>query len=323
VKPAAARPRSRADVHRPTGQRTAPRAPRRVSGPARPAPRPVTAPAGTAALPRRRQSTSVFERVRALPDHRLVDRLLRSRLWIIVVGVLLGGIVAMQVSLLKLNSGISRAVETTATLERQNGALEADIARLGATERIRSIAESRGMVLPPAGEVKYLRIRPDDVARAAATMTSPSDAARALLANGGFEPGTDPATLGTVTGATVAGGTATATPTAASAGTTVSTPTTTTTPTTATPTTVSTPTTTTTTPTTTTTTPTTTTPTTTTTPATTVTTTPTTTTPTTTTTSPTATTAGAGTTPSTTDTTTPGTATTAPATTAPATMTGQ
>ena len=31
----------------------------------------------------------------------------------------------MQVSLLKLNSGISRAVETTTTLERQNADLEA------------------------------------------------------------------------------------------------------------------------------------------------------------------------------------------------------
>ena len=131
----------------------------------------------------------------------------------------------MQVSLLKLNSGISRAVETSATLERQNGALEAAIARLGATDRIRSVAEARGMVLPPAGEVKYLRVRPDDATRATRTMTGPSDAARTLLANGGFEPGTLPAAVGTVAGAPVAGGTATAVTTTgtAPAATTVST----------------------------------------------------------------------------------------------------
>ena len=70
----------------------------------------------------RRAPAGVFARVRALPEHRLVDRLLRSRLWIWALGALLGGIVAMQVSLLKLNSGISRAVETTTTLERQNAA---------------------------------------------------------------------------------------------------------------------------------------------------------------------------------------------------------
>ena len=58
----------------------------------------------------------------------MLDRLLRSRLWIWALGALLGGIVAMQVSLLKLNSGISRAVETTTTLERQNADLEAGIA---------------------------------------------------------------------------------------------------------------------------------------------------------------------------------------------------
>ena len=227
MKPATAPPRSRTGPHRPAQRQPAPRAPRRVSGPARPTPRPVAAPAGGAALPRRRQSTSVFERVRALPDHRLVDRLLRSRLWIILVGLLLGGIVAMQVSLLKLNSGISRAVETSATLERQNGALEAAIARLGATDRIRSVAETRGMVLPPAGEVKYLRVRPDDATRATRTMTGPSDAARTLLANGGFEPGTLPAAVGTVAGAPVAGGTATAVTGTATAATTATTATTT------------------------------------------------------------------------------------------------
>ena len=171
--------------------------------PARRGPRPAPAPARrrAAALPRR-GSTGAFERLRALPDHRVVDRLLRSRLWIIIVGTLLGGIVAMQVSLLKLNSGISRAVETAATLERQNAGLEAAIARLGATERIRSMAESRGMVLPPAGEVHYLGVRPSDAERAAQTMTPPTEAARALLANGGVVPGSlaAEAAVGTATG---------------------------------------------------------------------------------------------------------------------------
>ena len=70
-------------------------------------------------------------RVRALsrlPDHRVVDRLLRSRACIWVIGLMLGGIVAMQVSLLRLNAGISRAVQTQSTLELQNPALQAAIA---------------------------------------------------------------------------------------------------------------------------------------------------------------------------------------------------
>jgi hypothetical protein len=149
----------------------------------------AAAPAGTATLPRRSGNTGFFARVRALPEHRVIDRLLRSRAWIWALGALLGGIVAMQVSLLKLNSGISRAVETTTTLERQNAALEQDIARLSQTDRIQTGAESLGMVLPAAGDVSYLTSGPQDASRAVKRMQPPSEEARALLANGGIVPG--------------------------------------------------------------------------------------------------------------------------------------
>jgi hypothetical protein len=185
---AAAQPRARPGAHRAPAQRgPAPRAPRRVSGPSRPVARPATAPAGAHALPRR--GTSAFERVRALPDHRVVDRLLRSRLWIWALGLALGGIVTMQVSLLKLNSGISRAVETTTTLERQNADLEASIARLSSPDRVESGAATLGMVMPPAGDVDYLSAGPNDAANAVRRMQPPSDDAAALLANNGIVPG--------------------------------------------------------------------------------------------------------------------------------------
>jgi hypothetical protein len=172
--------------HRRTGARTAPRGPRRVSGPV--SRRMVAAPAAGGTLARR-GTTGLFARVRALPEHRVVDRLLRSRLWIWALGALLGGIVTMQVSLLKLNSGISRAVETTATLERQNAELEMSIARLSSPERVDEGALALGMVQPPAGDVGYLTAGPLDAERAARRMQPPSDAAAALLANHGIEPG--------------------------------------------------------------------------------------------------------------------------------------
>jgi len=175
--PAPARPRSRTHAR----SAVAPRAPRRVSGP-------VAAPAGAAALPRR-GTTGLFARVRALPEHRVVDRLLRSRLWIWALGLALGGIVTMQVSLLKLNSGISRAVETTTTLERQNADLEASIARLSSPDRVESGAATLGMVMPPAGDVDYLSAGPNDAANAVRRMQPPSDDAAALLANNGIVPG--------------------------------------------------------------------------------------------------------------------------------------
>jgi hypothetical protein len=172
--PISARTRGRAHA-RPS---IAPRGPRRISGP-------IAVPAG-APLPR---NTSVFARIRAMPDHRIVDRLLRSRLWIWALGLALGGIVTMQVSLLKLNSGISRAVETTTTLERQNADLEASIARLSSPDRVESGAATLGMVMPPAGDVDYLSAGPNDAANAVRRMQPPSDDAAALLANNGIVPG--------------------------------------------------------------------------------------------------------------------------------------
>jgi hypothetical protein len=174
---AAARRRAHAG-HRSTA---VPRHHRRVSGPvARPVPA-VALPA-----PARRQRTGVFERLKGLPEHRVVDGLLRGRAWIWVIGVMLGGIVAMQVSLLKLNAGISRSVEQAGTLERVNADLETDIARLSSTERIQATAAGAGMVTPPAGDVGYVRARPDQDPRLAADkMQPPSEEARQVMANGG------------------------------------------------------------------------------------------------------------------------------------------
>jgi hypothetical protein len=160
---------------------TAPRA-RRVSGPLRPVP--AAAPGAV-----RRGTTGAFERLRALPETRFVDGLLRGRAWIWLIGILLGGIVATQVSLLKLNTGISRAVTTVGTLERQNAELEAEIGRLSSAERISGAAADKGLVTPPAGSVEYLRSRPLDSAVAARRMTPPSDDAAAIMANGGRELG--------------------------------------------------------------------------------------------------------------------------------------
>src|SRR3954454_10062505 len=164
--------------HATVRRRAAPVHPRRVSGPARPRPLPAVA------LPER-GSTGAFERFRALPDHRVVDRLLRSRLWIWLIGAMLGGIVAMQVSLLRLNAGISRAVQAQTTLERQNSALQAGIAELTGGDRVREAAAAEDMVDPPAGDTRYLRARPTVDARLAAhRMRPPSDEARAVMESG-------------------------------------------------------------------------------------------------------------------------------------------
>jgi|GEM_PF-5539721 len=190
---------SQASVRRrPAG---APLHPRRISGPSRP--RVVPGGAAAVALPQRR---GVFAALRALPEHRLIDRLLRGRLCIWVIGAMLGGIVAMQVSLLNMNAGISRAVMTASTLERQNSDLQSAISRATAGDTIASAAAADGMVDPPAGEASYLRTRPGiDATLAAKRMQPPSAKARAVMANKGQLP----AAFGGVAASTLAGAAAT------------------------------------------------------------------------------------------------------------------
>jgi hypothetical protein len=180
---AAARARTHAPHARRGAAAPAPRHHRRVSGPLRPVTAPTAAPSTAVRIPARRGRTTGFERVRALPDHRLVDGLLRSRAWIVLIALMLGGIVAMQVSLLKLNAGISRAVQTTATLERQNADMEDSIARLSSGERVREGAAAAGMIAPRAGDVGFLRARgARDAELAAERMQPPRAEASAAVA---------------------------------------------------------------------------------------------------------------------------------------------
>ena len=219
---------------------TTPRAPRRVSGPSRAAnarsPRgAVAATAGGAValpapgVPRRADA------LRRLPDAKWLDRLLRGQGWIVLIGIALIGIVAMQVHLLKLNAGIGRAVEHSSTLERQNADLRADVSRLSAPERIQQVAGRLGLVMPAAGDVRYVTARKGgvDARRAAKVMRAPNPrqtpeqlaAAQGAAATETTIPGTSaPATPAATTGAAAPEATttpgATAAPTTATPGTT-------------------------------------------------------------------------------------------------------
>jgi hypothetical protein len=175
----------------------APGVPRRVSGPVRtpraridpralamsdaalaPAPRPRVPSrppprlaAGGASLVLRVADAAV-----GVSGSRTMDRLVRSRAWVVIVGFGLIGIVAMQVSMLKLNSGIGRAVETAATLERSNATLRAQVSRLSSGDRIQALAGSRGFLMPEPSDVTFLRAGSlgIDGARAARRMQAPN-----------------------------------------------------------------------------------------------------------------------------------------------------
>jgi hypothetical protein len=120
----------------------APIRPRRISGPAAPQPRPTT---------ERRAGgvgTRLFLVVRSLPDHSLLDRIVRGRVWIPVLGVLLAGIVATQVEVLRLNAGMGQALRQSSSLSIRNQSLRASVAELSDQTRIERLAARMGMVMP-------------------------------------------------------------------------------------------------------------------------------------------------------------------------------
>ena len=145
----------------------APRIPRRISGPAHPAPRAVPAPPPL--------GLRVADRVRALPDAPLLDRLIQGRFWIGLVAVALLGIVFMQVSLLELNAGIGVDVKRAQELERMNAGLRGQVSRLESGGRIQEAAGGLGLVMPAPDGFRYLTAgRPED-ARVAARAIKPPD----------------------------------------------------------------------------------------------------------------------------------------------------
>jgi hypothetical protein len=153
--------------------------PRRRSGPARSA-------------PRRKQSTDSFAALGRfalrVPDARLLDRLIRGRLWIALIGGALVMLVFMQVSLLKLNTSISADILISQNLERSNAELRAGVSSLDSGQRIQDIAAARGMVMPDDGQLRFLQAGPaGSGTRAAQAVTAPdaqaaTERAQAMLA---------------------------------------------------------------------------------------------------------------------------------------------
>lgn len=90
----------------------------------------------------------------------LLDRLLRGRAWVLLIGMLLAGIVALNVHLIGVSGGIARLSDQATTLKRQNADLRLKVAALSSAERIQKVAEDRGFSMPTPGDVTYLELDP-------------------------------------------------------------------------------------------------------------------------------------------------------------------
>ena len=84
-----------------------------------------------------------------MADSRFLDRLIRGRLWIPLVAAGLMGIVFMQVSMLKLNAGIGRAVQSApGRSSARTPSMRAQVSGMESGSQIYATATDLGMVAP-------------------------------------------------------------------------------------------------------------------------------------------------------------------------------
>ena len=107
-----------------------------------------------------------------LPDSGLVVRMTRGRAWIAVLGLLLAGIVALNVATLSFAASLGGIDEQVTALEKENSMLESREAQHYSTARIRSEAAQIGLVMPNTEEPRVVEFSPADVATAASRLAA-------------------------------------------------------------------------------------------------------------------------------------------------------
>lgn len=107
-----------------------------------------------------------------LPDSSLVVRMTRGRAWIAVLGLLLVGIVALNVATLSFAAAQGKIEEQITTLEAENSMLGVRAAKHFSTARIRGEASTIGLVMPNTEEPRVIEYTPDDLATAAGRLAA-------------------------------------------------------------------------------------------------------------------------------------------------------
>ena len=107
-----------------------------------------------------------------LPDSGLVVRLTRGRAWIAVLGVLLVGIVALNVVTLSFAASSGKTDEAITALDQENSILRGRDARLSGIGAVRNAAVPLGLTMPNTEEIHVTEAGPRDVATAAARLAA-------------------------------------------------------------------------------------------------------------------------------------------------------
>lgn len=102
-----------------------------------------------------------------LPDSGAVVGISRGRLWIAVIGILLIGIVGINLLTVSYGSTASRLETQIQTLERRNTILRSSEMSATSMPRVREAALADGMVVPETDEIVYRSFSPGDFTAAA------------------------------------------------------------------------------------------------------------------------------------------------------------
>lgn len=105
--------------------------------------------------------------VRHLPDSSLMVRMTRGRVWIGVLGVLLAGIVAINVVTLSLAASAGQIDRNIAALESENSILHNRDAERSGVARVRHEAAALGLVTATTDQIGYVQASSNDATVAA------------------------------------------------------------------------------------------------------------------------------------------------------------
>ena len=109
-----------------------------------------------------------------LPDSGLVMRMTRGRTWIAVLGVLLVGIVTLNVITLSFAASTGDIDAQTTALDQENSILRGRDARLTSVGPVRQAAAPLGLAMPASEDIHFTDAGPEDVATAARRLAAAS-----------------------------------------------------------------------------------------------------------------------------------------------------
>jgi hypothetical protein len=132
-----------------------PAKPRR-GAPSRRAPKPRRAPASRGITPPAGLIPAAAARVGDLADSGLMLRLTRGRAWIGLLGLLLAGIVTINVLSLSYTASGGKIAARSETLAHRNAEFRSELTQRLAGPRIEAAAAASGLVVPGAREITYL-----------------------------------------------------------------------------------------------------------------------------------------------------------------------